>query len=559
MDRPEIETYFTQVYDGTINSCEKIKLASEMILNQLISPGEFHFDLDIANQHIEFMERFCKVPSGKIGVPLKFYPFQKAKFQAIFGFVDDNDLRQYNEVLTIEGRKNGKTTECAAIELDMLINDMEGAPQIYNIATQLKQALLGFNAAHKMVQMSPQLKAVIHKRQSDLYFPTNMGYIQALASNTSSLDGLDIHAAIIDELSAIKNRDVYDLIKQATSAREQPLIFCISTNGFFRNGIFDTQYSYASQVLKGEIKDKRFLPLIYELDKIEEWDKEDCWIKANPGLGTVKSYEYLVDMVAKAKNDPATKPTVLVKEFDMKQTSDTAFLKWEELDNEATWDIPFDYGIGGFDAADTTDLNAAHAIYMRPNDETIYVESMYWLPDEVIRQWENQGKRQGRDNAPYKQWIDEGWMRTVPGNRVDKKIFIEWYKELKEQGKYMRLIGYDSWHVDDSNVREFKTEFGRNSMIIVRQGAMSTSQPLKDMKADLQAKRINYGNNPVTKWCLQNSEVRVDVNANIQLVKNADPRMRVDGTAALICAYKVLKDNLKTYVNLNKEKQDGID
>lgn len=238
----EFELYFSSLYDGRINACEKMKRQSERLLKAFANPGEFHFDIDIANSHVDFIERFCKLPTGRIGTPLKLELFQKARFQAIFGFVDDNDLRQYNEVMIIEGRKNGKTTETAAIEIDTLVNDNEGAPQIYNIATMLDQAKLGFNAAHKMIRQSPTLSKHIKKRAADLYFPLNMGYIKALASNSNSLDGLDVHAAVIDELAAIKNRDIYDLIKQAMGARTQPLLFCITTNGFIRNGIFDAQY-----------------------------------------------------------------------------------------------------------------------------------------------------------------------------------------------------------------------------------------------------------------------------------------------------------------------------
>ena len=173
----ELEKYFTYLLDGKINACDKMKRVSEILLNDYHKPGEFHFDIDIANKHIEFIETFCKLPSGRVGQPLKLELFQKARLQAIFGFVDDNDLRQYNEVLIIEGRKNGKTTEMAAVEIDLLVNDNEGSPQIYNIATMLEQAKLGFNAAHKMVKQSPMLEAY-QKRMSDLYFPLNFGFIK---------------------------------------------------------------------------------------------------------------------------------------------------------------------------------------------------------------------------------------------------------------------------------------------------------------------------------------------------------------------------------------------
>ena len=549
----DFENYFTAITDGKITACEKMKRQADKLLKQYACPDEFHFDADTAKRHVEFIEKFCKLPTGKIGTPLKLELFQKARFQAIFGFVDDDGMRQYNEVMIVEGRKNGKTTETAAIETDMLVNDGEGAPQIYNIATMLDQAKLGFNAAHKMIKQSPALRKHIKKRSADLYFSHNMGFIKALASNSNSLDGLDVHCAVIDELAAIKNRDIYDLIKQAMGARRQPLLFCITTNGFIRNGIFDSQYEYARKLIYGEEENKRFLPFIYELDDVSEWCNEAAWIKANPGLGAIKSVDYMRQMVEKATIDPSFKPTVLVKDFNIPQTNEAAWLNFEDLDNEQLFDIKFDYCIGGFDAADSVDLNAAKAICMRPGDDKIYVKQMYWLPQAAVDKYSNEGKRQGRDNAPYELWISQGYLRTYPGAKCDKRIFLEWFKELRDEEElYAMYIGYDPWHIDDSLLREFQTEFGKNSMIPVRQGVATLSQPMKDLAADFKAHNIIYNNNPIDKWCLINTNVKTDINGNIQPIKGLDPRERIDGTMALLCAYTVLLDKKDKYIEMNE-------
>lgn len=556
----DLELYFTALLDGKIPSCKRMKQVAEMLLNSLVSPGEFHFDPDLANRHIEFIETFCRTPSGRIGTPLRLQLFQRARLQAIFGFVDDNDLRQYQEVLIVEGRKNGKTTETAAVELDLLINDGEGAPQIYNLATKREQAALGYDAVVKMVHQSPLLSKHLRRRVADMYFPMNMGFIKPMASNTSSLDGLDVHGATIDELAAIKNRDLYDLVKQGMGARPQPLLFCITTNGFVRGGIFDSQYQYACDILDGKACNRRFLPFIYELDDPAEWTDPGCWEKANPGLGTIKSRDYLEQMVQKAKDDPSFKPTVLVKDFNMPQTSESAWLLWDELNNTEVWQgkVKFDYCIGGFDAADTVDLNAAKAIFQRPGDPNIYVKSMYWIPQSVLDKQEAEGNRRERDNAPYSLWISQGYMRTCPGAKCDKKIFLEWFRELREtEGIYTTYIGYDPWHVDDATLREFRGEFGPNSMIPIRQGPITLSQPMKDLKADFRDHRIIYDNNPVDKWCLVNTDVKTDINGNVQPVKSLDTRRRIDGTVALLCAYTVLQDKKDLYINLNKEADHG--
>jgi len=553
-----LEEYFGGILDGKITACEKMKRISEIIIEQYMSPDEYHFDSKIAERHTKFIERFCKVPTGKVGQPLKLELFQKARLQALFGFVDDNDLRQYNECLIIEGRKNGKTTETAAVEIDLLVNDKEGSPQIFNVATMLDQAKLGFNAAHKMVVQSPELSMAIKKRASDLYFADNFGFIKALASNSNSLDGLDAHGAVIDELAAIKNRDIYDLIKQAMGARRQPLLFTITTNGFVRNGIFDSQYEYAKGILDGKIENKKFLPFIYELDSPEEYDNPKMWIKANPGLGTIKSQAYLEEMVQKAKDDPSFKPTVLVKDFNIPQTSETAWLRYEDTVSPeiALSEYKFDYCIGGFDAADTTDLNAATALCMRPGDEHIYRKSMYWIPESVLKEAEREGNRRGRDTAPYQLWIDQGYMRTCQGNKCDKRVFLEWFRELKySDDLYALFIGYDPWHISDELLQDFKGEFGANAMIPVRQGVITLSEPMKNTKADLEAKRIVF-DNPIDQWCFINTNIKTDVNGNIQPVKSADRTQRIDGTAAYLDAYRVLMDKGSEYINLNKEAEN---
>ena len=556
----ELVPYFTALLDGKITACDKMKRASEMILDGYENPGEYHFDPDIAEAHISFIEKFCKVPAGNIGEPLKLEQFQKARLEAVFGFVDDNDLRQYNEVIIVEGRKNGKTTECAAVEIDLVMNDDEGAPEVYNIATKHEQAMKGFNAANNMRRQSPSIAKHLKKRAADLYCQYNMGFIKAIASNVKSLDSLDAHAVIIDELAAITNRDIYDLMKQSMGARSQPLLFCITTNGFVRNGIFDAQYEYASKLLAKEIINPKFLPFIYELDDREEMWNPKMWIKANPGLGTIKKTEFLEEMVEKAKVDPTFLPTVLVKDFNIPQTSESAWMRYEELNNEDKFDIRFDYAIGGFDAADSVDLNAAKAICMRPGDSHIYVRQMYWIPEAVIEKYENMGNRRGRDSAPYSLWVQQGIMRTCPGAKCPKSIFLEWFKELRdEEDLYIYAIGYDPWHIDDNTLEQFKQEFGRNSMIPIRQGTKTLSQPMKDLKAEFAEGNIVYNNNPIDKWCLINTEVKTDINGNIQPVKSQDQTQRIDGTIALLCAYKVLHDKKDIYIGLNDPIEEGSD
>lgn len=544
----ELEAYFGGILDGKIIACEKMKRIAERMLEQLLAPEEFHYDNAIASRHIDFIERFCKQPSGAIGEPLKLQLFQKARLQALYGFVDDNNLRQYNECLIVEGRKNGKTTETAAVEIDGLVNDREGAPQIYNLATMLDQAKLGFNAAHKMVRQSPALAKWIRKRAADLYCEINFGYIKAIASNSNSLDGLDVHMAVIDELAAIKNRDLYDLIKQAMGARKQPLLFTITTNGFVRDSIFDSQYEYAAGVLDGTVKDKRFLPFVYELDSIDEWDKPECWIKANPGLGTIKSMDYLSQMVEKAKADPSFKPTVLVKDFNMKQNPVSAWLAYEDIVNEKT--VPMDYlehsyAIGGCDLSATTDLTSATLLLMKPGDNNVYVLQHYFIPEDKVATLE---KLQQKQEAPYRLWAEQGWLTINEGVQVDYHRVTQWFYDMV-QGSDIRPL----WVCYDRALSGYwvpEMEGFGFDMEKTAQGPFTWSQPMKEMGATFREHRVVYQNNPILRWCLANTgakSLNKDGIETIQPVK-LHTNGRIDGMVSLLNAWVGFTKHMDEYI-----------
>jgi phage terminase large subunit-like protein len=345
-------------------------------------------------------------------------------------------------------------------------------------------------------------------------------------------------------------------MKQSMYARRQPLLFAITTNGFVRECIFDSQYEYACSVLDGAIKDDRFLPFIYELDEREEWKDPAAWIKANPGLGSIKKAKMLEENVEKAKNDPAFYPTVMVKDFNMKENSDSDWLPYDAVvnDERCEWEKgAFRYAIGCFDASETTDLTAAKVLALKRGEDKLYVKSMYWLPETVLTSVDKTGIRRERDNVPYRLWHRQGLLRVTPGNKINKRCILDWFKELRSEfGLYVTWIGFDIWHIDESILEDFRREFGKNSMIPVIQGAKTLSDPMKSLKGDLLAKKVVHNNNPIDQWNLTNVQVRVDVNANIQPVKGLDTRRRIDGAVALIIGYTVLLNKMNEYKSLLK-------
>lgn len=562
-DGYECLEYIKDVVAGKELTSEKIYTLCKMLKPRFGKKGykQWHYDPKRAAKVVNFVERFCCNPQGKPGQLLKLEPFQLFWIEVAFGFVDDSGIRQFNECMVIIGRKNGKSSLAAALGLYMLTADGEGAPQCYSAATSKEQASLLYGSMVQMVRQSPMLRKRLHKgiipdRASDgLMYKKNGGYFTPLSSQTRNLDGLNVHFAAIDEMAAITNRDLYDLIKQGTSSRSQPMVIEITTNGFERDNLFDQQYNYAEKILKGEAQDDALLPVIYELDSRQEWTNKKMWKKANPGLGTIKRMEVLEGFYTKAKQDPAFLPTFMTKDMNMPENRASAWLRFEEAVNREKFDykeMGFRYCIVGYDASDSIDLTAARALMMRPGDEKIYELSHYWLPKAALDAYDNSGYRKERDNVPYRQWVADGLLTVVEGNKIDHTVVFDWMQELREvYDVWPYAMGYDPWHLtDDSWINKAQGFVGRDRLEIVRQGAKSLSIPMKEIRADFAKKRMVDNDHPINQWCRMNVGVVVDRNDNWLPKKGNGSTGRIDGFMAELMAYIALKRHYEDYMNI---------
>ena len=471
---------------------------------------------------------------------------------ATFGFVHKIDgTRKYREVVLMVARKNGKSALGSAIALYMLMADGEAGPEIYSAATKRDQAKIIWLEAKRMVKKSPVLSKRARCLVGEIITDFNDGSFRPLSSESNTLDGLNVHCSLIDELHAIEDKNLYDVIVDGMTAREQPLSIITTTAGTVREGIFDIKYDECARVINGyedgSYTDARLLPIIYELDNRKEWIDPACWKKANPGLGTIKSLDQLAAKVEKAKANPALVKNLICKDFNVPETTSEAWLTFEQLNNTATFDLKAlhpRYGIGGADLSSTTDLTAAKVIFMVPNDEHIYVLSMYWLAEQLLEQ------RVKEDKIPYDIWYEQGLLRLCPGNSVHAKYVKDWFVEVQEQlDIFIPWIGYDSWSAKYW-VEDMKEYFGNESMIPVIQGKKTLSGPMKQLGADLESKLINYNNNPIDKWCLANTAIEEDKNGNIKPCKTSRPTRRIDGVSALLDAYCVYQDKQEEYLNM---------
>lgn len=546
-------------YWGKIDSGEEVvsdkvrKVYKKLAADFNETNSEWYYSSKRANHAIEFVENFCKHSKGKMGgKPFLLELWQKALTAAVFGFIHKVDgTRKYREVILMVARKNGKSAWGSAVALYMLMADSEPGPEIFSAATKRDQAKIIWSEAKRMVKKSPVLSKRARCLVGEILTDFNDGSFRPLSSESNTLDGLNVHCSLIDELHAIEDRNLYDVIVDGMTAREQPLSVITTTAGTVREGIFDSKYDECSRIINGysdgSYTDERVLPFIYELDSRKEWTDESCWKKANPGLGTIKSFDQLRGKVEKAKSNPALVRNLVCKDFNIPETSSEAWLTFEQLNNTETYNLEElkpRYGIGGADLSSTTDLTAAKVIFRVPGDEHIYVLSMYWLAEDLLEQ------RVREDKIPYDKWVEQGFMRLCPGNKVHAKYVTQWFIEIQEQYDiYIPWVGYDAWSATYW-VEEMREYFGKESMIAVQQGTKTLSAPMKILGADLTAKLVIYNNNPVDKWCLANTSYKEDTNGNIQPCKTSKPTRRIDGTAALLDAYVAYQNKLSEYMNM---------
>lgn len=550
-DYNPILEYWERIDSGEEIVGDKIRKTYKKLVYDLTDKNsEYFYSHKRANHVIEFIENYCRHSKGKMGgKPVILELWEKALLAAVFGFVNIEGLRKYNESLLIVGKKNGKSLIASCVGLYMDVGDGEPGPEVYAVATKRDQAKIIWLEAKRMVRKSPTLKKRIKALVAELVSDWNDGVFKPLASDSDTLDGLNIHCGLMDEIHQWKNgKALFDIIADGVSAREQPLIFMTSTAGTIREDIYDQKYEEAERIINGYFdpdgyKDDHFISFIYELDKREEWTDPECWKKANPGLGTIKNIKTLAAKVEKAKENHNLVKNLVCKEFNIRETSTDSWLTFEDINNLETFDIEDHrntYAVGGVDLSSTTDLTCATLMWRK--GEKLFVTQMYFIPQEIAE------RKEKEDKIPYSAFEKKGYVTFCEGSRVNYSDVTAWFVMMREKYEIFPLwIGYDSW-----NAQYFTTEMESNNFTMeqVIQGAKTMSPAMKQMEAEFKSHNLNYNNSQILKWNLTNTQVKADDNMNIRPVKGRNPKMRIDGTVSLIDAFVIYMRHYDDYANL---------
>lgn len=537
-----LEQYHNLIKTGQVIVGYWIEKEIDNLIEDLNNPM-YIYDTTQAHKRIKFMQSMCLQSKAPYYMqPIKLMPWQLAWWEAIYSFkmADTNKLR-FTEVLLEVARKNGKSTMFAGDgNTDLFVG--QGGNDICCASNDDRQAKLIWKEIAGMRQRLDPKKTITSANLVELKNNVKEISVMRLSSKTQNKDGFNFSKIYLDESHDIDEENGQSEIAEAgwrsMSAREEPLFLNCTTQGFSRDGCYlDKQIAYAKAVIDGEIEDIHFLAFLYEQDsEAEIWQDEASWEKSNPSIRYgVKKIDKLRRDVEKAKTDKATRIHLLCKDFNIKQNSAEAWLRAEDFtyiqDKKSLEDFRNCMALAALDCSQTTDLTNLKLMFIKPNDDTKYIFSHYWLPESKLQ---NSNDKQA--GARYEEWIRQGYMTLSKGSIIDLTDVTEYLMELKrEYGIIVYKLGYDKAYA-----REFEMsidELNPDMREPINQKHLSV--PMKWCEQEFISQKINYGNNPVDRWCLENACCQIDRNENYSCVKSTSAK-RIDGAIVLIMLYATL-------------------
>lgn len=524
--------YIEQVSRGEIVVCKWVRLAVERHLRDLETGHErgLTFDEEAARRAIRFFG-FLRHSKGEwAGQVVILEPWQQFILWVLFGWKGADGTRRFRTAYEEIARKNGKSTKAAGVGLYLFDADKEPGAEVYTAATKRDQARITHSEATRMVKKSAALKKRIAVYKDNLHNEATASKFEPVGRDADSLDGLNIHGAIVDELHAHKTRDLWDVLETATGSRRQPLMYAITTAGYNRTTICYELHDYTRKILEGIIEDDSFFGIIFTLDEGDDWEDERNWVKPNPNLGISVKLDDLRRKAAKAKKMPSALNAFLRLHMNVWTQAETKWVnpeKWAacggEVDPEALLGRAC---YGGLDLSSTIDITAFILVFPPVvKGEPYKVLCRFWVPEAAMHE------RSKRDRVPYDAWVREGFIEATPGDVIDYDFIVAEILELAERYD-LKEVAFDRWGASKmiqelQEVELTVAQFG--------QGFASMSGPMKELERLIAAGEMAHGNNPVLRWMADNLVARLDPAGNIKPDK-AKSIEKIDGMVALIMA-----------------------
>lgn len=530
--------YYQKITDGSEIAGRWIHLAYEMIVNNLQNKV-YYYDPKKAKAIIFFFENFVHHTKGRNDL-VKLELWQKAMLSAVYGIVDENGARWYNEIAFKSGRKQGKSLIGYGVgEFGLLGFDGEYGPEVYCLAPKLDQADIIYSGIKSSVEAEPDISKMVKSRKTDLYCKENNGSCKKIAFSEKKSDGFNPHVTICDEYAAWPGeagRRQYEVMASALGSRKQPLIWSLSTANYIKDGLYDEIEKRGTRVLLGDSKDKHLLPLFYQIDDLDKWNDINELKKAMPNLGVSVSVKFILNEIAKAEESLSKKTEFLTKYCCIQQNSSSAWLSTKAVGSALCEELKMEdfaetYCVGGIDLSQTTDLTSACLVIEKDGVE--YVISHFWLPAEKIEE------ATARDGIPYREMIKKGFMSASGDNFVDYNDVFNWFMEAIQKYRiYPLQVGYDRYS-SQYLVSDMKTK-GKIHMDDVFQG-WNMTPAIRQLEGKLKDGQIKIGNNDLLKIHLLDTALQTDSESRRVKIVKLNKQSHIDGVAALLDAL-IVKD-----------------
>ena len=489
------------------------------------------FDEDEASRALQ-MFQYLKHSKGKwAGTAIQLEPWQTWNIACVFGWInEDTGFRRFKTVYQEVARKNGKTTTLAGVGLFGLMKDREGGPEIYCAATKKDQAKIMFTEISRMVKQSRPLRSRLTIGRNLIESSQNFGTLLPLSADENTMDGLNPHFALVDELHAHKTSGLWDVLESALGSRSQPLMWAITTAGFNKNGFCYTQRDYAIKVLNGA-DDDSFFAMIYTVDDqdINDWQNEAHWIKSNPNLGVSVDLGYLRDKAKKAAAVPSAKANFLTKHLNIWVAGASLWCnidKWNACAADYhpdTMGDPVEVYLG-LDLANTSDITSLGGIAIMPDGKKRVFGKHYLPEDAVLNSFR-------KTAVPFMDWAEQGWLTLTPGNVTDYSYIKTDIAKIMAKWNVV-AIGFDRWN-SSQLVNDLQDDGA--PMIAIGMGYASMNAPMKELETQYLRGEIDHPNDPVINWAMSNMVAEQDPAGNIKPAKNKSSE-KIDPAVAVIIA-----------------------
>lgn len=530
------QTYAQQVRSGAIPACKWTRLAIDRQTADLARANDetwpWVFDEDTAGRVCEFLELLPHI-KGKWARERRLLvldAWQCFIVTTVFGWVHkDTGLRRFREAYIEVPRKNGKSLVSAGVGLYMLAADGEQGAEVYSAATTRDQARIVFDDAKGMAERTPDMRTYLGVAilTHSITVAHTAGKFSPLAAEASTQDGLNVHCAIIDELHAHKKRDLYDVIDTARGAREQSLLWLITTAGTDRSGICYERRTHITKVLDRVIADETMFGIIYTIDEKDDPMDRTSWAKANPNWMTSVLPEDMEAAARKAAAMPSALNNFLTKRLNVWVNGESPWMDmraWERCADGALRDLQAFAGAKvwmGLDLAQKKDFAALAIVFEQ--DGVWHVCTRLYLNELAVQE---------SGNAHLSGWARSGYVEVTDGEITDFDVIAE---DLRT---YCKLFDVQEIAFDPALSMYFAGKLIEEGLPLVEitQRALFFTPPLLQVENLVLEKKLRHDGNPVMTWMVSNLVVKVSKFNELRAPTKERPENKIDGPIAMLMA-----------------------